>query len=130
MSLFSRDREPPRRPVEDVDLDSLVALVAESLGYSFEFAHDGRSVTLSPTGDGPVGDGTVRAPGDGAELLVKLTGLRREAGRRAREDWPMLVSEHLAHAVATSGERFDVCDLDQARPCWGPAWRPWTRCPT
>ncbi|MEV0234983.1 hypothetical protein [Nonomuraea sp. NPDC050786] len=98
MSLFRRHREPSRRPVEDVDLDSLLALVAESLGYSFEFASDGGSVTLR---------------GD-MELMVRLTGLRREAGRRAREDWPMLVSEHLAHAVATAGERLDVCDLEQA----------------
>ncbi|MEV4358388.1 hypothetical protein ACWEPL_46080 [Nonomuraea sp. NPDC004186] len=100
MSLFKRDRRPSRRPVEDVDLDSLLSLVAESLGYSFEFAKDGGSVTLR---------------GD-MELVVRLTGLRREAGRRAREDWPMLVSEHLAHAVATAGERLDVCDLKQARP--------------
>ncbi|MBE1584819.1 hypothetical protein ACFPOI_42215 [Nonomuraea angiospora] len=100
MSLFKRDRRPSRRPVEDVDLDSLLSLVAESLGYSFEFARDGGSVTLR---------------GD-MELVVRLTGLRREAGRRAREDWPMLVSEHLAHAVATAGERLDVCDLEQARP--------------
>lgn len=104
MNLFRRDREPSRRPVEDVDLDSLLALVAESLGYSFQFAHDGSDLTLK----GPF-------EGD-AELVVRLTGLRREAGRRAREDWPMLVSEHLAHAVATSGERFDACDLRQARP--------------
>ncbi|MFC7111651.1 hypothetical protein ACFQQB_71455 [Nonomuraea rubra] len=98
MNLFRR--EPSRRPVEDVDLDSLLALVAESLGYSFEFARDGSAVTLSA---------------DSGSLAVKLTGLRREAGRRAREDWPMLVSEHLAHAVATAGERVDVCDLDQVR---------------
>ncbi|MFI7636320.1 hypothetical protein [Nonomuraea sp. NPDC049400] len=100
MSFFRRHREPSRRPVEDVDLDSLLALVAESLGYSFEFARDGGSVTLR---------------GD-MELVVRLTGLRREAGRRAREDWPMLVSEHLSHAVATAGERLDVCDLEQAGP--------------
>ncbi|WP_345155382.1 hypothetical protein [Nonomuraea rubra] len=78
----------------------MLALVAESLGYSFEFARDGSAVTLSA---------------DSGSLAVKLTGLRREAGRRAREDWPMLVSEHLAHAVATAGERVDVCDLDQVR---------------
>ncbi|MBF8187900.1 hypothetical protein ITP53_19595 [Nonomuraea sp. K274] len=100
MNWFRRDREPSRRPVEDVDLDSLLALVAESLGYTFEFARDGASVTLR-------GETT---------LHVKLTGLRREAGRRPREDWPMLVSEHLAHAVATAGEWLDVCDLEQAAP--------------
>ncbi|MGW0803763.1 hypothetical protein [Nonomuraea sp. NPDC002799] len=104
MSLFKRGREPSRRSVEDVDLDSLLALVAESLGYSFEFAHDGSSVTLRG-----------RLAGD-EELVVRLTGLRREAGRRAREDWPMLASEHLTHAVATAGDRLDVCDLEQAMP--------------
>jgi hypothetical protein len=98
--LFRRDREPARRPVEDVDLDSLLALVAESRGFACQFDRDGSAVTLK-------GDTT---------LVVRLTGLRREAGRRAREDWPMLVSEHLAHAVATAGERLDVCDLDQAGP--------------
>ncbi|MFB4280125.1 MULTISPECIES: hypothetical protein [unclassified Nonomuraea] len=100
MNWFRRDREPARRPVEDVDLDSLLALVAESHGYSFTFAPDGSAVTLKGE----------------ADLVVQLKGLRREAGRRAREDWPMLVSEHLAHAVATAGERLDVCDLEQARP--------------
>jgi hypothetical protein len=102
--LFRRDREPSRRPVEDVDLDSLLALVAESLGYAYDFARDGSSVTLSGESD----------------LVVRLTGLRREAGRRAREDWPTLVSEHLAHAVAAIGstavESLDVCDWEQARP--------------
>ncbi|MFI9596874.1 hypothetical protein [Nonomuraea sp. NPDC052265] len=99
MSFFRRDREPSRRPIEDVDLDSLLGLVAESLGFVCEFARDGASLTLR-------GDGV-------AELVVKLTGLRREAGRRAREDWPVLVSEHLAHALATAHERYDACDLDQ-----------------
>ncbi|TDC06716.1 hypothetical protein E1267_15520 [Nonomuraea longispora] len=108
MNLFGRDREPSRRPVEDVDLDSLLALVAESLGYSFEFARDGGSVRLTSV----TGSGT----GAGEPLVVRLTGLRREAARRAREDWPMLVSEHLAHAVATVGDRLDVCDLEQAKP--------------
>ncbi|NUR85175.1 MAG: hypothetical protein HOY71_13910, partial [Nonomuraea sp.] len=87
---------------EDVDLDSLLGLVADSLGFVCEFARDGGSLTLR-------GDGRT-------ELVVKLTGLRREAGRRAREDWPVLVSEHLAHALATADERFDACDLDQAGP--------------
>ncbi|MDP4507740.1 hypothetical protein [Nonomuraea turcica] len=116
MSLFKRDgarrrspefgesRAPKRRPVEHVDLDSLLALVAESRGFACEFARDGAAVTL-------------RGPLDGdTPLVVRLTGLRREAGRRAREDWPVLVSEHLAHAVATAGEQVDVCDLEQAGP--------------
>jgi hypothetical protein len=90
-------REPPRRPPGDIDLDSLLALVADSLGRSCSFAPDGASLTL----------------GGGRQIVVRLNGLRREAGRRAREDWPMLVSEHLANAVAAAGDRLDVCDLDQ-----------------
>ncbi|GAA0919890.1 hypothetical protein [Nonomuraea longicatena] len=90
-------REPPHRPPGDVDLDSLLALVADSRGYSCSFAPDGASLTL----------------GGGRQIVVRLKGLRREAGRRAREDWPMLVSEHLANAVAAAGDRLDVCDLDQ-----------------
>ncbi|NRQ30410.1 hypothetical protein HII36_00940 [Nonomuraea sp. NN258] len=103
MNLFRRDREPSRRPPEDVDLDSLLALVAESLCYAYDFAPDGGSVTL----------------GGERTILVRLTGLRREAGRRAREDWPMLVSEHLAHAVSAAsaaGGPLDACDLEQVRP--------------
>ncbi|MEU4574264.1 hypothetical protein [Nonomuraea sp. NPDC023979] len=100
VNFFKRDREPSRRAVEDVDLDSLLALVADSLGYSCRFAADGASLTL----------------GGGREILVRLTGLRREAGRRAREDWPTLVSEHLAGAVAAADELLDVCDLDQVKP--------------
>jgi hypothetical protein len=100
VSFFKREREPARRPDADADLDSLLALVAESRGFTCEFAADGGSLTLR-------GEPT---------LTVRLTGLRREAGRRAREDWPVLVSEHLAHAVATAGEPADLCDLEQAAP--------------
>lgn len=100
MKFFQRDREPSRRAIEDVDLDSLLALVADSLGYSCTFAADGASLTL----------------GGSRTILVRLAGLRREAGRRTREDWPMLVSEHLAHAVAAADDLLDVCDLDQVKP--------------
>ncbi|MER7502545.1 hypothetical protein [Nonomuraea pusilla] len=98
MGLFRRHRS--RRPVEDVDLDSLLSLVADSLGYACDFSRDG--ATLKLRGE--------------RVITVRLTGLRREAGRRAREDWPVLVSEHLAHAVAGAGRTPDVCDLRQARP--------------
>ncbi|MEV0349625.1 hypothetical protein AB0H88_27955 [Nonomuraea sp. NPDC050680] len=100
MNLFRRDREPSRRSIEDTDLDSLLGLVADSLGFTCVFAADGASLTLS----------------GGREILVRLTGLRREAGRRPRDDWPVLVSEHLAHAVAAADELLDVCDLDQVKP--------------
>jgi hypothetical protein len=98
VNLFKRDRESARR-TEDVDLDSLLALVADSHGYTCTFTADGGSLTL----------------GGGREILVRLTGLRREVGRRPREDWPILVSEHLAHAVAAADDLLDVCDLKQVR---------------
>ncbi|MEV8638363.1 hypothetical protein AB0395_42595 [Streptosporangium sp. NPDC051023] len=104
MRLFRRHRDRqtrrPARPVEDVDLDSLLALVADTLGYSSAFAADGSTLTLS----GP------------RRFAVRLAGLRAEARRRSREDWPMLVSEHLSHVLATADEPFDACDLSQVRP--------------
>ncbi|MEU4831805.1 hypothetical protein [Streptosporangium sp. NPDC023615] len=104
MRLFRRRRdrraETPRRPVEEVDLDSLLALVADNLGYACAFEPDGATLTLT----GP------------RRLTVRLAGLRAEALRRSREDWPVLVSGHLAHALACADEPFDACDLEQARP--------------
>ncbi|MEV0196872.1 hypothetical protein [Nonomuraea sp. NPDC050691] len=109
MTFFRRGRKPSRRAVEDVDLDSLLALVADSLGFTCVFAPDGASLTLRLP--------AARRPRDG-EILVRLAGLRREAGRRPREDWPTLVSEHLARAVGAGDSRagVDVCDYDQAGP--------------
>lgn len=117
MGWFRRGRKSSRRAVEDVDLDSLLALVAESRGYTCLFAADGASLTLlAADGDTPSGREGSHRPVPAERILVRLTGLRREAGRRAREDWPMLVSEHLAGAVAAAGDLLDVCDLDQVRP--------------
>ncbi|MER7130259.1 hypothetical protein [Streptosporangium saharense] len=107
MRLFRRrrDRQTRRaaRPVEDVDLDSLLALVADSLGYACAFSADGGTLTLT-SDEHPAGH------------TVRLAGLRAEARRRSREDWPVLVSGHLSHVLATAGEPFDACDLDQVRP--------------
>ncbi|WP_245655799.1 hypothetical protein [Microtetraspora fusca] len=100
---------PAPRSVEDVDLDSLLALVAETMGFTCSFAPDGTSLTM---GSPPPGNGRDDRPGE--VRVVNLVGLRREAARRSREDWPMLVSEHLAHAV--SGEPFDACNLAPIRP--------------
>ncbi|MGW4423749.1 hypothetical protein [Streptosporangium sp. NPDC004631] len=104
MRLFRRHRNRqtggPARPVEEVDLDSLLALVADTLGYTCAFAADGGTLTLS----GP------------RRVVVRLAGLRTEARRRSREDWPVLVSEHLAHALAAMDEPFDACDLARVRP--------------
>ncbi|GAA4573070.1 hypothetical protein [Planotetraspora kaengkrachanensis] len=94
---------PASRSPEDADLDSLLALVAETMGFTCVFADDGTSLTLGATDETPE-----------SGRVVNLVGLRREAARRAREDWPMLVSEHLAHAV--SGEPFDACNLAPIRP--------------
>lgn len=102
MGLFRRqdDRRSRarRRRAEESDLDSLLALVAETLGYEHTFARDGSSMLLT----GP------------RTITVRLAGLRREAGRRPREDWPTLASEHLSRAAA--GDALDVCDLAQVRP--------------
>ncbi|MEV7967993.1 hypothetical protein AB0O34_18690 [Sphaerisporangium sp. NPDC088356] len=104
MGLFRRYRnrraDAQRRPIEDVDLDSLLALVADSLGYDHAFEADGSALLLS----GP------------RDITVRLTGLRREARRRSREDWPTLVSDHLARTIARGDDLPDVCDLAQIRP--------------
>ncbi|MFC0863064.1 hypothetical protein ACFHYQ_12245 [Sphaerimonospora cavernae] len=97
----TRTDSPAPRPVEDVDLDSLLALVAETMGFTCAFAPDGASLTL-------------RSADPIVARVVNLVGLRREAARRSREDWPMLVSEYLAHAV--SGEPFDACNLAPIKP--------------
>ncbi|WP_246060311.1 hypothetical protein [Herbidospora galbida] len=91
--------QPASRPVEDVDLDSLLALVVETMGYSCAFEDDGATLIMG---------------GEETSRTVNLVGLRREAARRSREDWPMLVSEHLSHAV--SGEPFDACNLGRIKP--------------
>lgn len=90
----------PPRPVEEVDLDSLLALVADNLGYTCSFAPDG--------------GGTLTLEGP-RTVVVRLAGLRAEARRRSREDWPMLVSEHLSHTLDAADEPLDACDLDQVR---------------
>ncbi|WP_279786177.1 hypothetical protein [Sphaerisporangium sp. TRM90804] len=73
--------------------------MAGNLGYDCVFEPGGASLVLS----GP------------RRVTVRLSGLRREAARRSREDWPVLVSEHLARAVARSDDLPDVCDLAQVR---------------
>ncbi|MFC6086504.1 hypothetical protein [Sphaerisporangium aureirubrum] len=92
---------PAERPVEDVDLDSLLGLVAESLGYGYSFQRDGAALELS-------------APR--RRITVRLAGLRLEAARRPREDWPVLVAEHLSGAAGRDPDLPDVCDLAAVRP--------------
>ncbi|MDP9844622.1 hypothetical protein [Streptosporangium lutulentum] len=81
-----------------MDLDSLLALVADNLGYTCSFAPDN--------------DGTLTLSGP-RTVVVRLAGLRAEARRRSREDWPMLVSEHLSHTLDAADEPLDACDLSQ-----------------
>ncbi|GII87518.1 hypothetical protein Ssi03_55080 [Sphaerisporangium siamense] len=103
MGLFRRRRDRragARRAIEDVDLDSLLALVADDLGYSWEFTPDGATLVLS----GP------------RRVAVALTGLRREVARRPREDWPTLAAGHLTRAVERGDHLPDVCDLARVRP--------------
>lgn len=102
MRLFRRldERRRARRRAEDADLDALLALVAESLGYAPVFSRDGSAMLLT----GP------------RTVTVRLAGLRREAARRPREDWPALASEHLSRTLTGVAEALDVCDFAQARP--------------
>ncbi|WP_239137614.1 hypothetical protein [Sphaerisporangium rufum] len=83
-----------------MDLDSLLALVADGLGYACAFEPGGEVLLLT----GP------------RRVRVRLTGLRREAGRRPREDWPMLAAEHLARAVARDEHLPDACEYAEVRP--------------
>jgi hypothetical protein len=96
--------QPEPRAAEDVDLDSLLGLVVETMGYTCAFENDGTSLLMGDR----AGDGS------GPVRTVNLVGLRREAARRSREDWPMLVSEHLSRAI--SGEPFDACNLPRIKP--------------
>jgi hypothetical protein len=131
---WHRDRRAgmPRRPVQDVDLDSLLGLVAESLGYVCEFSGDGASLRLHRANEPSGADDADGTDGATDVITVRLAGLRREAGRRSREDWPVLVSGHLTHVIATAGEPVDASDLAQAgpllrvrlRPADDPAWDP------
>nr|WP_184988110.1 hypothetical protein [Sphaerisporangium rubeum] len=91
-------RRPATRAAGDVDLDSLLGLVAESLGYGYAFGGD-----------------VIELSAPRRTITVRLAGLRREAARRPREDWPVLVAEHLAAAGRDPGLP-DVCDLAAVRP--------------
>nr|PZN39917.1 MAG: hypothetical protein DIU60_19980 [Actinomycetota bacterium] len=106
MRLFRRldERRRARRRADDADLDALLALVAETLGFTHAFSRDGSAMLLT----GP------------RTVTVRLAGLRREAARRPREDWPALASEHLVRTLAQAAEALDVCDFAQARPLLRP----------
>ncbi|MCW2885555.1 MAG: hypothetical protein QOE54_1665 [Streptosporangiaceae bacterium] len=83
---------------EDGALDSLVVLVAESLGYSCQ-----------------------RVPGDvmlleGANRLhVGMRNLRQLARLVPRDDWPALVSDHVSTIVTAIEEPLDLSNFDLAQ---------------
>ncbi|TDD95860.1 hypothetical protein [Actinomadura rubrisoli] len=85
-------------PWDDGTLDSLLVLVAESLGYSCR-----------------------RVPGDimlleGANRLhVSMRNLAQLARLVPRDDWPALVSDHVTTIVTAVEEPLDLSDFDLAQ---------------
>ncbi|MFD0690449.1 hypothetical protein [Actinomadura fibrosa] len=85
-------------PWDDGTLDSLLVLVAESLGYACR-----------------------RVPGDvmlleGANRLhVSMRNLRQLARLVPRDDWPALVSDHVTTIVTAIEEPLDLSDFDLAQ---------------
>ncbi|XVQ07824.1 hypothetical protein ACQP1W_35325 [Spirillospora sp. CA-255316] len=85
-------------PSDDGTLDSLLVLVAESLGYASR-----------------------RVPGDvmlleGANRLhVSMRNLRQLARLVPRHDWPALVSDHVTTIVTAIEEPLDLSDFDLAQ---------------
>ncbi|GAA2155249.1 hypothetical protein [Actinomadura napierensis] len=85
-------------PWDDGTLDSLLVLVAESLGYACS-----------------------RAPGEvmlleGANRLhVSMRDLRQLARLVPRDDWPALVSDHVTTIVTAIEEPLDLSDFDLAQ---------------
>lgn len=83
---------------DDSSLDSLVVLVAESLGYACQ-----------------------RVPGDvmlleGANRLhVSMRNLRQLARLVPRDDWPALVSDHVSTIVTAIEEPLDLSDFELAQ---------------
>ncbi|MEV4258401.1 hypothetical protein AB0J52_35040, partial [Spirillospora sp. NPDC049652] len=85
-------------PAADGTLDSLVVLVAESLGYSC------RAVA----GDVILLEGPTR-------LHVGMRDLRQIARLVPRDDWPALVSDHITTLTTALEEPLDLSDFDLAQ---------------
>ena len=85
-------------PWDDGTLDSLLALVAESLGYTCHRA-PGEIVLL---------EGPTRLP-------VSMRDLRQLARLVPRDDWPALVSDHVTTIVTAMEEPLDLSDFDLAQ---------------
>ncbi|MFC9976410.1 hypothetical protein ACFVH6_36495 [Spirillospora sp. NPDC127200] len=92
---MSTGRHARPDPTADGTLDSLLVLVAESLGYA-----------------------CTRVPGDvvlleGANRLhVSMRNLRQLARLVPRDDWPALVSDHVTTIVTAIEEPLDLGDFD------------------
>jgi hypothetical protein len=84
--------------VDDGTLDSLLVLVAESLGYAC------RQVP----GDVMLLEGANR-------LHVSMRNLRQLARLVPRDDWPALVSDHVTTIVTAIEEPLDLSDFDLAQ---------------
>ncbi|WP_019633785.1 hypothetical protein [Actinomadura atramentaria] len=91
-------------PTDDGTLDSLLVLVAESLGYSCT-RYPGDVVLLQ--GGGP--DGRAN------RLHVSMRTLRQLARLVPRDDWPALVSDHVTTIVTAIEEPLDLSDFDLAQ---------------
>ncbi|MFI0353701.1 hypothetical protein [Actinomadura sp. 9N407] len=84
--------------VDDGTLDSLLVLVAESLGYSARPV-DPDSMLL-----------------EGASLVpVSMRLLRQLARLVPRDDWPALVSDHVTTIITAMEEPLDLSDFDLAQ---------------
>ncbi|NED52505.1 hypothetical protein G3I24_16590, partial [Micromonospora aurantiaca] len=85
-------------PWDDGTLDSLLVLVAESLGYR---------CTPAP--------GEVMLLEGANRLHVSLRDLRQLARLVPRDDWPALVSDHVTTIVTAIEEPLDLSDFDLAQ---------------
>ncbi|MQY08583.1 hypothetical protein [Actinomadura macrotermitis] len=85
-------------PTDDGTLDSLLVLVAESLGYSCR----------ALPGDVMLLEGATR-------LHVSMRNLRQLARLVPRDDWPALVSDHVTTIVTAIEEPLDLSDFELAQ---------------
>ncbi|GAB3652930.1 hypothetical protein GCM10027589_10730 [Actinocorallia lasiicapitis] len=86
------------RDGDDAALDSLVILVAESLGYTCTPLH-----------------GDVMLLQGAARLHVGMKDLRQFARLVPRDDWPAVVADHVTTIVTATEEPLDLSDFELAR---------------
>ncbi|WP_051466549.1 hypothetical protein [Actinomadura oligospora] len=85
-------------PAADGTLDSLVVLVAESLGYTCRAVSAEVMLLEGPT-----------------RLHVGMRDLRQIARLIPRDDWPALVSDHITTLTTALEEPLDLADFDLAQ---------------